>query len=125
MPDRRSSTPRRQSTDRRTGDRRLTDRMESSVNVRFLRSGSESRDVLQGELLDASRSGIQLLLDEQLHEAETMLIELWADQENCFNLSADVVWSVPAECDRYRVGCELRVDLSQRQFRLLKSCIQI
>jgi len=118
MPDRRSSTPRRQSTDRRTGDRRLTDRMESSVNVRFLRSGSESRDVLQGELLDASRS-------EQLHEAETMLIELWADQENCFNLSADVVWSVPAECDRYRVGCELRVDLSQRQFRLLKSCIQI
>lgn len=125
MSDRRSTIPRRKNTDRRTGDRRNTPRLDSSVNVRFLRSASHSRHVLEGELLDASRTGIQLLLDEELNPSETVLIELWGDMENCFNLSAEVIWSEVAEHERYRVGCELRVDLSAKQFRMLKDCIQI
>ena len=68
---------RRKNTDRHMGDRRDDPRLDSSVNMlRFLRPGVNSGHVQHGELLDASRSSVQLLLNEQLEPSETMLIEL-------------------------------------------------
>ncbi len=121
MTDRRNSVPRRQCPDRRKGDRRQTRRESVPAPIRFLREQDGKTHVLSGQLVDASPTGVRILLDSALEQEERILIEVRGGQGECFNLAADVVWVEHQPDRRCLVGCELRVDLTKRQFARLKS----
>ncbi len=121
MIDRRDTNPRRETTDRRSSDRREDPRVSPVGQIRFLRSGETVEAVLHGELLDVSQSGIQMLFDEELKDSEKLLIEVRDAEDRCFNLTAKVVWCESMENDnRFRVGCELSIELTRTQYALLR-----
>lgn len=120
MIDRRSPAPRRAATDRRTEDRRSDNRLPSDARIRFLRAGPSADEVLHGELFDVSASGIRILLPQPLTADEKLLVEVRDAEKHCFNLTAKVVWNKPDPDGQHQVGCELLVDLSERQLELLK-----
>ena len=105
---------------RRGIDRREEPRGTCETGIRFLRDGSSPNDVLTGELLDASLNGVQLLLNQQLESGDRILVEVRTENGACFNLTAQAVWADPVEDDQFRVGCELNVELSRRQFAALQ-----
>lgn len=115
MIDRRNPSGRRHRQERRRAHRQTTD-----VRIRFMRAGGVNGDVMYGELLDASRLGVRILLECQPAENEKLLIEVLANQDQCFNLTAEVVWSEPTGGSRFHVGCELCVELSAVQHATLK-----
>ena len=120
MNDRRLPKSRRDSTDRRIDDRRADVRYASQTCIRFLRAGHAGDQILHGKLIDVSSAGIRFLFDERPQPAETVLIEARGGNGHCFNLTAQVVWIESTDDDRFRVGCELRVELTDRQRRLLE-----
>jgi len=120
MPDRRDPDILRRARDRRTSDRRSADRHTLGAGIRFLRAGSSTEQILSGELLDVSASGIRIALDEPLAAGEKVLVEVRDHEERCFNMTAEAVWVELLEDGRHQVGCELCVDLSDRQLRTLK-----
>lgn len=122
MIDRRVSDRRDDADDRRDADRRFDGRDDSKAGVRFLRAGSSLNEVLHGQLLDASATGIRVLLEEPLEESEKLLVEVRTAQDHCFNLMVEVIWAEVTE-DRFHVGCELCVELSSRQHALLKQLV--
>ena len=120
MTDRRNIRARRQATDRRTADRRDENRNVLEAQIRFLKAGASVDDALCGELLDVSAAGLRMVLDEPLNLGDTILVEVRPQDERCFNFTARVVWSEPHDSDRHRVGCELRVELTPKQWKVLE-----
>lgn len=120
MIDRRQPHPRRTCPDRRRGDRRQDQRLVSEAPLRFLLAGQSANEVLNGELCDVSPSGLQIHLDRSLAVGSTLLVEVQSPVEECFNLTGQVVWCRPAGDEGFQVGCELCVELSARQFALLR-----
>ena len=116
---RRGNSPRRQ-TERRFADRRTDERCPSGVGIRFLRAGSPGDQVLHGQLLDASNFGICILLDEPPGDSAALLVEVRDQHRHCFSLTVDVVWTETTDEGLFRVGCELRVELTNRQRLLLE-----
>jgi hypothetical protein len=120
MIDRRDRDSRRKPAERRAADRRETPRHALAGSVRFLRVGGAADRVLAGELLDVSTTGIRLRLQEELQPADAILVEVRDAENRCFNLSAEVVWIERETGDTQEVGCELRLDLTPKQYSLLK-----
>jgi hypothetical protein len=120
MNDRRRPQSRRESSDRRIVDRRADARFASQTCIRFLRAGNDGEQILHGKLLDVSSVGIRFLFDERPQPSETVLVEARGENGHCFNLTAKVVWIESTDDDRFRVGCELRVELTEGQRRLLE-----
>ena len=115
---------RRNLGDRRHGfDRRDRTRHPLTAELRFLRAGADPAQVLQGELLDVSATGIRISLDQQLKAGENLLVEMRGPDQRCLNLTAQVVWSEPAPEAGHRVGCELRMEMSRSQRNLLRTLI--
>ena len=92
------------------------------TEIRFLRSGSLAEQILHGELLDILAGGICIFLDDSLQPSDKILIEVRAAGKRCFNLTAEVIWIETADNSRERVGCELCVNLTLKQDRLLLQC---
>jgi hypothetical protein len=79
--------------------------------------------VLPAELVDVSHSGVSIEIDRPLICGECIAIEVRSADKYCFNLSAQAVW-VESDDDRlHRVGCELRVELTRKQFLLLQQLV--
>jgi hypothetical protein len=116
-------TKRRFSERRAGADRREEPRLALATDLRFLRSGPNGQEVLHGELLDASSTGIQMQLDRPLPLQECILIEIRDDQNRCLNLAAHVVWVEPASA-AHRIGCELRKNLTRKQLVLLRQFVR-
>jgi len=117
---------RRQPPDRRAqSDRRDYLRVQTSGRVRFLRAGVNADEVLAAELVDVSHTGVRIESDEPLVPGERIVVEIRDDEKHCFNLSAQVVWVDSEPLDRHCVGCELRVELSRRQFSLLQQLLTV
>ena len=116
MIDRRNAASRRQNDDRRDSQR-----LESFGSIRFLKSGSNSPVTLQGELREASTTGVRLHLEEELNDGDRVLIEVRDALGRCCNMTATVVWCRPESFETWAVGCELVVPLSNRQYQLLQS----
>lgn len=123
MTDRRSVAPRRVSTDRRVEDRRDTPRLTAQIDIRFMRADSPG-DILYGQLLQASPTGVRLLLDTPVVADERLLIEVRFEQ-TCFNLTAIARWIEIASNSWFRVGCELSVELTSKQLRTLKKILEL
>jgi hypothetical protein len=97
--------------DRRAADRRRSCRHRAEAAIRFLRAGGEIPEVLPGELLDVSATGVRLLLDGPLAEGDRLMIEIRDEDRRCVNLAADVVW-VESTGGCFRIGCQLPVSLT-------------
>ena len=120
MIERRYPAGRRKPSDRRDADRRFDGRVSSDVRIRFLRAGKRSNEILRGLLADVSVSGIRILFEEPLRPGETLLVEVRDDEDRCFNLTAQVVWTEETDDGRHIVGCELCAALTDRQCKLLQ-----
>ena len=117
---------RRQPMERRTrAERRESPRVATTANIRFLRAGSTADEVLPAELLDVSHTGVSISLDRPLIRGECILVEVRDGEKNCFNLSAQVVWVESNPDDQHHVGCELRVELTRKQFVLLRELVAV
>lgn len=124
MPDRRSSPPdRRRTVDRREQDRRAQPRQTSNSQLRLLRSGLNDHEVFDGELRDVSKTGVRLETDRPLTLGERVLVEIREPGQRCFNLPAEVVWVEAGAKRHHSVGCELRLDLTRKQFGLLRDMV--
>lgn len=111
---------RRQISRRRSSDRREDLRESLATGIRFVRAGTPIREILRGEILDVSATGICLLLKDRLELADRMLVEVRGLEQRCFNLTAEVVWVERDPGGRYRTGCELRVPLTDKQQDMLQ-----
>jgi len=121
MIDRRKPVPRRRCPDRRKADRRQDPREPFEAPIRFLRANEGAVEVLSGELMDVSASGIRILLDSALEQGARLLVEVRPTKGECFNLSAQVVWVEHQPDRRCLIGCELQVELTKRQFARLRA----
>jgi len=117
---RRDLNPRRQVSERRLTERRLEPREPFEAGIRFLRAGSSVDEILSGELVDVSASGIRVLLNEPLEQRQKILVEVRGESEDCFNLLAEAIWIEHLPSCECLIGCELCVELSRRQFARLQ-----
>jgi hypothetical protein len=120
MTNRRSSDSRRAKSERRVEDRRDEPRLQSRTGLRFLRAGTNSQEILHGELLDVSPIGVRLKLDEELLVTEKLLVEILDEENRCCNLTAAVIWSEKSDDQKFLTGCELSVELTKTQQKLLE-----
>lgn len=113
---------RRKSNNRRSGDeRRHFERLEAGIQVRLLRSGSNSaHEPLEGSVSDVSVDGIRMLVDVPLTIEETLLVQVHSAGEHLFNSTAKVVWQNQGPTGKYVTGCELCVFLTNKQFKTLR-----
>jgi hypothetical protein len=124
MPDRRRSPPdRRRPDDRREFDRRNQPRQNSHSQLRLLRSGLNVDEVLAAELCDVSKCGVRLETDRPLNLGERLLVEIREPGHRCFNLPAEVVWVEGGAKRSHAVGCELRLEMTRRQFARLRELL--
>lgn len=116
-------TDRRSSTGRRSGnERRQFQRLKATTEVSLLRSGSSSsREPLNGILHDISSEGIRILLEIPLSIGESLLVQVHNAGEHLFNTTAKVVWQGQEPTGKYTTGCELCVQLTQKQEKTLKA----
>ena len=119
MVDRRDSEIRRKHHERREAARLPT----AATSIRFLRAGALADEVLPAELIDVSPGGVSIQLDRPLIRGECIAIEIRDADKHCFNLSAQAMW-VETDCDnQHRAGCELRVELTRKQYLLLRELV--
>ena len=120
MSDRRNQKPRRQNGERRTADRRTEPRESLETAIRFLRAGLSIDEVLTGDLVDVSPSGIRILLDTPLEQGDKFLVEVRGTEDSCFNLSAEAIWIEHLPNRKCLIGCNLYVSLTNRQYARLQ-----
>lgn len=111
---------RRTAGDRRISDRRQAQRSSVDCQIRLLSSKSPSQ-VLQGSLLDASVSGLRLVLSQPISIGEKLLIEARRSSRVVCNVTVQVIWVEAGAVGQFTVGCESIADLSPRQLSQLKS----
>ncbi|MFO1044068.1 MAG: PilZ domain-containing protein [Planctomycetaceae bacterium] len=111
---------RRGTSDRRTSDRRRSLRTPIDCQIRLLSAATPSC-ILSGNLLDASNSGIRLILAHSIDVGEKLLIEARRGSRVVCNITVQVVWVESDSSDEFRVGCESLTELSPRQLNQLKS----
>ena len=109
------------------GERRLTDRRRSQrspidCQIRLL-SAATPGDILQGSLLDASISGVRLVLSDSIAVGEKLLVEARRGSRVLCNVTVQVIWTEPESAGRHTIGCESLNDLSPRQLSQLKSVV--
>ncbi len=107
----------------RNWERREFLRVEVPRSVRFLRAAALPDEVLDAKLVDVSMGGIQLQLDAPLVMGEPIVVEITEPSRHICSLPATVVRIAEFPADQHRVGCELKVELTRRQFETLRSLV--
>lgn len=110
---------------RNTGDRRVTDRRRSQrstidCQIRLLSAATPSL-ILQGNLLDASVSGVRLVMSDSICVGEKLLVEARRGSRVLCNVTVQVIWCEPESAGRHLIGCESLSELSPRQLSQLKT----
>ena len=120
MNDRRQPPLRRFTLTRINPERREEERRESlrfpvSASVRFLRAADDGPEVIDGEVLEASLTGMRVVLDQAVRKNEQLLVEVASDFHGGFNVTAQIMWveETPEEC--FIAGCEFCTILSLKQ----------
>ena len=111
---------RRIPSDRRTTERRRSERSPIDCQIRLL-SSTEPSQILSGSLLDVSNSGLRLILSRAIEPGEKLLIEARCETRVVCNVTVAVIWAESESSGEFRVGCESLSDLSPRQLSRLKS----
>jgi PilZ domain-containing protein len=115
MSERRNTT-----NDRRTNDRRRTQRSPIDCQIRMLSTAAPS-EVLQASLLDVSASGLRLIGSHAITVGEKLLIEARRAARVVCNVTVQVIWSEADPAGHFIIGCESIADFSPRQLSQLKT----
>ena len=101
--------------ERREVERRDSPRFPVAASVRFLRAAADGPEVIDGDVLDASLTGMRVILDRAVRKNEQLLVEVSSDFHGGFNVTAQIMWveETPEEC--FIVGCEFCTILSLKQ----------
>ena len=120
MNDRRQPPLRRFTLTRINPERREVERRESprflvSATVRFLRATDDGPEVIDGEVMVASLTGMRVILDKPVRKNEQLLVEVSSEFHGGFNITAQIMWveDTPEEC--FIAGCEFCTILSLKQ----------
>jgi hypothetical protein len=101
-------------------DRRRSQRSPIDCQIRLLSANAPSQ-IVQGNLLDASASGLRLMLSNPTKTGEKLLVEARRGSRVVCNVTVQVIWTEPESTGGYCAGCESLTDLSPRQLSQLKS----
>ena len=101
--------------ERREIERRDASRFPVSASVRFLRATADGPEVIDGDVLDASLTGMRVVLERTVRKNEQLLVEVSSDFHGGFNVTAQIMWveETPEEC--FIAGCEFCTILSLKQ----------
>jgi hypothetical protein len=103
------------SPERRDIERRESPRFPVTASVRFLRTTADTPDVINGDVIEASLTGIRVELDQPVRKGEQLLIEVTSQFNGGFNVTAQIMWVEIGENDRHIAGCEFCTILSLKQ----------
>lgn len=101
--------------ERREEERRDSPRFPVLASVRFLRATADGPEVIDGEVLEASLTGMRVVLDQPVRKNEQLLVEVGSDFHGSFNITAQIMWVEHTPEDCYIVGCEFCTILSLKQ----------
>lgn len=101
--------------ERREEERRDSPRFPVSASVRFLRATADVPDVIDGDVMEASLTGMRVVLDQAVRRTEQLLVEVSSDFHGGFNVTAQIMWveETPEGC--FIAGCEFCTILSLKQ----------
>lgn len=101
--------------ERREDERRESPRFPVSASVRFLRATDDGPEVIDGDVMEASLTGMRVILDKPVRKNEQLLVEVSSDFHGGFNITAQIMWveDTPEEC--FIAGCEFCTILSLEQ----------
>ncbi len=103
------------SPERRDGERRESPRFPVSASVRFLRATSSQPDVIDGEVMEASLTGMRVVLQQSVRKGEQLLVEVATEMHGGFSITAQIMWVEQSDDDCHIAGCEFCTILSLKQ----------
>ena len=120
MNDRRQPPLRRFTLSRFNPERREVERRESprfpvAAGVRFLRAAADGPEVIDGDVMEASLTGMRVVLDQPVRKNEQLMVEVSSDFHGGFNVTAQIMWVERTPEDCYIAGCEFCTILSLKQ----------
>ncbi len=101
--------------ERREDERRESPRFPVCGTVRFLRATDGTPDVIDGSIVEASLTGMRVVLDQLVRKGEQLLVEVTSHLHGGFNITAQVMWVEVDFGDRHIAGCEFCSILSLKQ----------
>lgn len=101
--------------ERREADRRESPRFPVSAAVRFLRANAEGPEVIEGEVIEASLTGMRVILDKPVRKGEQLLVEVTTEFNGSFSITAQIMWTERTPEDCCIAGCEFCTILSLKQ----------
>lgn len=101
--------------ERREDERRESPRFPVSGSVRFLRATDNTPDIIDGEVVEASLTGMRVELDQPVSKGEQLLVEVSSHLHGGFSITAQVMWVEIGFDDRHIAGCEFCTILSLKQ----------
>lgn len=101
--------------ERRDTERRDAPRFPVAAKVRFLRASVDGPDVIDGDVMEASLTGMRVILDQPVRKNEQLLVEVTSDFHGGFNVTAQIMWVEHTPEDCYIAGCEFCSILSLKQ----------
>ena len=101
--------------ERREDERRESPRFPVAASVRFLRATDDGPEVIDGDVMEASLTGMRVILDQPVRKNEQLLVEVSSEFHGGFNITAQIMWveDTPEEC--FIAGCEFCTILSLKQ----------
>ena len=101
--------------ERRENERRDSPRFPVSAAVRFLRATADGPEVVDGEVLEASLTGMRVVLNQPVRRNEQLLVEVTSDFHGGFSVTAQIMWVEETPEESYISGCEFCSILSLKQ----------
>jgi hypothetical protein len=101
--------------ERREIERRESPRFPVSASVRFLRTTGDGPEVIDGDVIEASLTGMRVVLDKPVRKNEQLLVEVQSELHGGFNVTAQIMWVEHTPEDCYIAGCEFCTILSLKQ----------
>lgn len=96
-------------------ERRESPRFPVSASVRFLRATADGPQLIDGEVIEASLTGMRVILDKPVRKNEQLLVEVSSEFHGGFNVTAQIMWFERTPEDCYIAGCEFCSILSLKQ----------
>lgn len=103
------------SPERRDGERRGSPRFPVSASVRFLRPTEPLPEVIHGEVIEASLTGMRVVLEQPVRKGEQLLVEVSTELHGGFNITAQIMWVEQQDEGCHIAGCEFCTILSLKQ----------
>jgi hypothetical protein len=83
---------RRQPPQRLNPEHRESPRFPVAAGVRILRAAEDGSDVIDGDVMEASLTGMRVVLDQPVRKNEQLLVEVTSEFHGGVNVTAQIMW---------------------------------